>query len=82
MGIDYNNDFWVEAIKNLEIEKRLLGIIIYGCPYLFNKIKKSIHFSIPLAYTTCQTEEAQKQILNRILKAKKSNKKFIKEFTE
>ena len=82
MGIDYNNDFWVEAIKNLEIEKRLSGIIVYGCPYLFNKIKKSIHFSIPLAYTPCQTEEAQKQILNRILKSKKSHKKFIKEFTD
>ena len=39
--------------------KRLSGIVIYGCPYLFEKIKKSIHKNIPLAYSPSQTEEAQ-----------------------
>ena len=73
IGSIYNNQHWVAAIKNLEIEKRLLGVIIYGCPYLFSKIKKSIHYSIPLAYTPCQTEEAQNQILNRILQSQIPN---------
>ena len=67
IGLDYHNDHWIDAIKNLEIEERLSGIIIYGCPYLFDKIKKSIHKNIPLAYSPSQTEEAQNQILSRML---------------
>ncbi len=79
IGSDYNNQQWVDAIKNLEIEKRLLGIIVYGCPYLFDQIKKSIHHDIPLAYSPSQTEEAQMEILQHILQLKISNKKIDKE---
>ncbi len=86
IGLDYHNEHWVEAIKNLEIKERLSGIIIYGCPYLYDKIKKNIHESIPLAYSPSQIEEAQNQILSRILQSKRVNreidKKLIKEFTD
>ena len=86
IGLDYHNDHWIEAIKNLEIEQRLSGIIIYGCPYLYEKIKKTINDNIPLAYSPSQTEEAQNQILRRILQFKISNneidKKFTNEFTD
>mgnify|MGYP002022845563 CR=1 FL=1 len=76
IGSDYHNHHWVEAIKNLEIEERLSGIIVYGCPYLFDKIKRSINYSIPLAYSPSQSEEAQNQILRRILNFKISHKKI------
>jgi len=86
IGLDYHNEHWVEAIKNLEIKERLSGIIIYGCPYLYDKIKKNIHDSIPLACSPSQIEEAQNQILSRILQSKISNitieKTLIKEFTD
>ncbi len=86
IGLDYHNEHWVEAIKNLEIKERLSGIIIYGCPYLYDKIKKNIDESIPLAYSPSQIEEAQNQILSRILQSKRVNreidKKLIKEFTD
>ncbi len=86
IGLDYHNDHWVDAIKNLEIEERLSGVIVYGCPYLYEKIKKTIHESIPLAYSPIQIEEAQNQILSRILQSKRVNKKIdkklIKEFTD
>ena len=86
MGLDYQNDYWVDAIKNLEIEERLSGIIVYGCPYLYDKIRRNIHESIPLAYSPSQNEEAQIQILSRILPSKISYKKiddqFSKEFTD
>tara|TARA_B100000965_G_scaffold52870_1_gene39438 strand:- start:1266 stop:2885 length:1620 start_codon:yes stop_codon:yes gene_type:complete len=86
IGLDYYNNHWVEGIKNLEIEERLSGIIVYGCPYLFDKIKESIHYSIPLAYSPSQTEEAQNQILSRILNSKipqnKINKRMNHEFTD
>jgi len=86
IGLDYHNDHWIEAIKNLEIEERLSGIIIYGCPYLYEKIKKTIHDSIPLAYSPSQMEEAQNQILTRILQSKLVQKEFdktsSKEFTD
>ena len=86
IGLDYHNDHWIDAIKNLEIEERLSGIIIYGCPYLYDKIKKTIHESIPLAYSPSQIEEAQNQILSRILQSKivqkEIDKKSSKEFTD
>jgi len=81
IGLDYDNYRWVEAIKELEIQNRLSGIVLYGCPYLFNKFKKTIHSSIPLAYSPSQTEEAQKQILSRILQVKISNNKRDKSAT-
>ncbi len=86
IGLDYDNNHWIEAIKTLEIEERLLGIIIYGCPYLFDRIKNAIHCSIPLAYTPSQEEEAQTQTLSRILDPKISpntiDKKSIHQFTD
>ena len=52
------------------MEERLSGIIVYGCPYLYDKIKKTIHESIPLAYSSSQTEGAQKEILSRVMQSK------------
>ena len=51
-----------------------------------NKIEKNIHDYVPLAYSPSQTEEAQKQILSRILQLKiaqnEIDRKSIKEFTD
>tara|TARA_B100000965_G_scaffold365789_1_gene350534 strand:- start:417 stop:1142 length:726 start_codon:yes stop_codon:yes gene_type:complete len=86
VGLDYHNDKWIEAIKKLEIDDRLSGVIVYGCPYLFDKIKKSIHYSIPLAYSPSQEDEAQNQILSRIFNSKifhnKMDTKSSQEFTD
>jgi len=86
IGMDYHNYHWIDAIKNLETEERLLGVIVYGCPYLYDKIKKTIHDSIPLAYSPSQIEEAQNQILSRILQSKIIQKeidpKLSTEFTD
>ncbi len=79
IGLDYHNDHWIDTIEKLEFEQRLSGIIIYGCPYLFDKIKKSIHKNLPLAYSPSQTEEAQNQILSRILQSKTTQKEIDKE---
>ncbi|KGG21736.1 glycoside hydrolase family 3 N-terminal domain-containing protein [Prochlorococcus marinus] len=86
IGLDYDNYHWIDALKSLEIEERLSGIIIYGCPYLYEKVKQTIHESIPLAYSPSQIEEAQNQILSRILQSKivqkEIDKKLSKEFTD
>ena len=86
IGLDYHNDHWIDAIKNLEIEERLSGIIIYGCPYLYEKIKKTINESVPLAYSPSEIEEAQNQILSCTLQSKIVQKeienKSSKEFTD
>ena len=79
IGLDYDNYHWIDALKSLEIEERLSGIIIYGCPYLYEKIKQTIQESIPLAYSPSQTEEAQNQILSRILQSKITQKEIDKE---
>ena len=84
IGTNYCNEYWLEAMKNLELERRLSGIIVYGCPYLYDKIKLTFHDSIPLAYSPSQTEEAQNQVLSRVFQPfldrdeiyKKSNNEF------
>ena len=85
-GNNYLNKDWLYALKKLEIEERLLGVIIYGCPYFFGRIKEIITESISLAYSPSQTEEAQKQILSRILQSKPDQKEIDKpssaEFTD
>ena len=82
IGSDYNNQNWVEIIKNLDIQKRLSGIIVYGCPYLFDQIKRSIDHSIPLAYSPSQCEEAQSQILRRIFNSKTYRQKMDEKSSE
>ena len=82
IGSEYNKQDWVETVKILEIQKRLSGIIVYGCPYLFDQIKRSIDHSIPLAYSPSQCEEAQSQILRRIFNSKTSRKKIDEKSSE
>ncbi len=86
LGTDYHNQHWIDAIKNLEIKKRLSGVVVYGCPYLFHEIEKSIDASIPLAYSPSQLEETQNQILSNILKVQKDqhkiDQKLVEEFTD
>ena len=86
IGADYNNEGWIYAIKKLEIEERLLGIIIYGCPYLYKKIRQNIREKVPLAYSPSQIDEAQKQTLKRIMKSNifenGIGRKSINEFTD
>ena len=58
-----------------------------GSDYLsYDKIKKTNHESIPLAYSPSQSEEAQKQILSHMLQAKIARKEIeknlSKEFTD
>ena len=69
MGTKYNNEDWIYVIKKLEIEKRLSGIVIYGCPYMYEKIRQNIHEKIPLAYSPSQIDEAQNQTLQCIMKS-------------
>tara|TARA_Y100001968_G_scaffold97909_1_gene87876 strand:- start:945 stop:1874 length:930 start_codon:yes stop_codon:yes gene_type:complete len=86
IGLDYDNDKWLEAIKKWKIDARLLGVIVYGCPYLYDKIKHIISDFIPLAYSPSQTEDAQNQILSRIFQPKidinEIDNKSINEFTD
>ena len=54
-------------------------MIVYGCPYLYDKIKRNILYTTPLAYSPSQIEEAQNQILSRILQSKIIQKEIDKE---
>ena len=86
IGTKYNNEDWIYVIKKLEIEKRLSGVVIYGCPYLYEKIRQNIHEKIPLAYSPSQTDEAQNQTLKRIMKSNifgnEFDRKSMNKFTD
>ena len=53
---------------------------------MYEKIQKTIHYSTPFAYSPSQIEEAQNQILSRILQSKivqkEIDRKLSKEFTD
>ncbi len=86
IGNNYHKESWISAITKLEKENKLSGLIVYGCPYLFNRLNKSLSSSIPLAYSPSQLEEAQNYILSRMLKNHinpyKVNRKLNIEFTD
>ncbi len=67
IGNNYQKESWIYAINELEKENKLSGIVVYGCPYLFDRLNKSLGSSIPLAYSPSQLEEAQSLILSRML---------------
>ena len=86
LGNNYKKDSWFFAINKLAKEKKLSGLVIYGCPYLFDRLRKSLSSSIPLAYSPSQLEEAQNYILSRMLEKHINsftlNTKFNIEFTD
>ncbi len=86
LGNNYYKESWIAAINKLEKENKLSGLVVYGCPYLFNRLNKSLRGSIPLAYSPSQLEEAQNYILSRMLTNHindfKVNRKLNIDFTD
>ena len=86
LSSSFKNENWIYVLKNLERDNRLSGVVVYGCPYFFGKINKSIVQPIPIAYSPCQIEEAQNQILSKILfnnfDTHNKKQRINKEFTD
>ena len=58
---------WAEAIQQLLHVERLLGLVVYGCPYRWDSLRKLIPDNIPAGYSPGQMPEAQQQLLARMM---------------
>ncbi len=64
------NEPWLAAVKQLQKRKKLAGLAIFGCPYLWSQLIQTLDPSIPASYSPGQMDEAQRQVLNHLLAIK------------
>ncbi len=65
-GTRDNQEPWVKAIQQLQKAQLLAGLVVYGNPYLWQKIIEVLHSSIPSAYTPGQIYEAQTKAISTL----------------
>ncbi|MBL6803564.1 MAG: glycosyl hydrolase family 3, partial [Synechococcus sp. BS307-5m-G38] len=59
---------WRAAVQQLQNNKRLIGLIVYGSPYLWDELRDVLEPSIAAAYSPGQMPQAQKQVLTALLR--------------
>ena len=57
---------WAAAIQQLIALNRLVGVVVYGSPYLWDSLKPLLPSSCPAAYSAGQMQEAQRQVLTEL----------------
>ena len=57
---------WAAAIQQLIALNRLVGVVVYGSPYLWDSLKPLLPNSCPAAYSAGQMQEAQRQVLTEL----------------
>ena len=57
---------WAAAIQQLIALNRLAGVVVYGSPYLWDKLQPLLPSNCPAAYSAGQMQEAQRQVLNAL----------------
>ncbi len=60
---------WINAVIQIQENDLLSGLVIYGSPYLWQKIINITDKNIPIAFSTAQIQEAQTQALRRLIKS-------------
>ncbi|KZR74406.1 glycoside hydrolase family 3 N-terminal domain-containing protein [Prochlorococcus marinus] len=58
---------WVATVKQLQQQKRLAGLVVYGSPYIWDELIEVLNIGIPAAYSPGQMPEAQRQVLTCLL---------------
>ena len=58
---------WTAALRQLQHQRRLAGLVIYGSPYVWEELKAELDPAIPTAYSPGQMPEAQRQVLQALL---------------
>ena len=58
---------WTAAVRQLQHQQRLAGLVIYGSPYVWEELKAELNPAIPAAYSPGQMPEAQRQVLQALL---------------
>jgi len=58
---------WPAALRQLQKQQRLAGLVVYGSPYLWDELRGELDPAIPAAYSPGQMPEAQQQLLQSLL---------------
>ena len=61
---------WRAAVRQLQDQHRLAGLVVYGSPYVWEQLKSELDPAIPAAYSPGQMPEAQQQVLQALLQGK------------
>ena len=64
---------WPAAVRQLQRQKRLAALVVYGSPYLWDELKAELNPEIPAAYSPGQMPEAQQQVLQALLQNMQSS---------
>ncbi|WP_320673537.1 glycoside hydrolase family 3 N-terminal domain-containing protein [Prochlorococcus sp. MIT 1341] len=85
-GLGHTKEPWIEALRQLQNNNLLAGVIIYGSPYLWERVVSVINTNIPAGYSPAQTREAQNQVLRKLICTKifqnDIKDKLLEEFTD
>ena len=73
---------WAAALKQLQQQHRLAGLVIYGSPYLWRELVNLLEPDIPAAFSPAQTPAAQQELLSLMLDLKQIPAKPNREATE
>ena len=76
-----NSERWPLVVKQLQRNKRLRGLVVYGSKYLWEDILRVLDRSIPAAYSPGQIEEVQEYILSKFIDQSSSSSIEDLEFT-
>ncbi len=63
---DWGKEFWNDVIQKLQKSNRLIGVAIYGCPYLWANCLKILEPSIACCYSPGQMSSAQRELLEQL----------------
>ena len=57
----------------LQSSNRLAGLVVYGSPYLWEELQPLLDPGIPAAFSPGQMPEAQRQVLQTLLRASETS---------
>ena len=79
VGSHNNQDLWLNAINKLQEINKLLGIVVYGCPYFWSHAIEKLDSSIPACYSPGQMQGAQEEVLKTLINPLLSECSYIGE---
>ncbi len=83
---DLDTDFrWIKVVEQLQKEKLLKAVVVYGNPYFWEEVLKIVDSSIPAVYAPGQMPAAQKYVMELLFKTNEvelNSKNNVLKFTD
>jgi beta-glucosidase len=73
---------WSAALRQLQRQQRLAGLVVYGCPYTWANLRRELEPQIPAVYAPGQMAEAQQAALSLLLGSSEPSAMAVEGFTD